>query len=96
MAKVQWIDPIQEVHGKIVKDTNVSFRGKRTYYLRHPRTEKDFSEHEKTYRRSFGAIAKEASRINHDESRKAEFQDWKEQGYRSRYRAILATLVKQR
>lgn len=93
MAKVQWMNPIQEIHGKIVKTTNVSFRGQHTYHLQHPRTEKDFSEHEKAYRRAFGELNKEASRINKDPDRWKDFQDWKEKGYTSRYRYILAELI---
>jgi|GEM_PF-6556132 len=95
MAEADYIRPIAGLHGKLKKDSNVSFRGKHTYCLQHPRTEKDFSEHEKAYRKSFGEMNKEASRINKDESRMSEYQDWQEKGYKSRFRYILATLVKE-
>jgi len=93
MAKIDWKGPIEGVHGKLDPDSNVSYKGKRSYCMKHPRTEKDFSEHEKAYRKSFGEMNKEASRINKDVTRMAEFQDWKEKGYQSRFRYILATLV---
>lgn len=93
MAKVVYIDPVERVHGKVKRDTHVSFRGQHTYYLQHPRTEKDFSEHEKAYRRAFGELNKEASRINKNPDRWEDFQDWKEKGYTSRYRYILAELI---
>jgi len=95
MADIDWMVPIEGVHGKFKKDSNISFRGKHSYCLQHPRTEKDFSEHEKAYRKSFGEMNKEASRINKDPERMNEFQDWKEKGYQSRFRYILAELVKQ-
>jgi len=95
MAEFEWEHPIKKVHGKLKKDSNISFRGKHSYCLLHPRTEKDFSEHEKAYRKSFGEMNKEASRINKDPERMSEFQDWKEKGYTSRFRYILAMLVKQ-
>jgi len=96
MAEFEWEHPIKKVHGKLKKDSNISFRGKHSYCLQHPRTEKDFSEHEKAYRKSFGEMNKEASRINKDPERLNEFQDWKEKGYTSRFRYILAELVGRR
>lgn len=96
MAKVEYITPIERVHGKVKHDSRISFRGGHTYYLLHPRTEKDFSEHEKAYRRCFGELTKTASQINKDEGRKDEYQDWKDKGYTSRYRYILAKLVEGR
>ena len=94
MSKVDFIRPEAKMHGKVKSGSNESFRGKHTYILQHPRTEKDFSEHEKAYRRSFGELNKQASQINKDESRINEYQDWEEKGYQSRFRYILAELIK--
>jgi len=94
MAKVEYAYPIHELHGKVDKKCHVSFRGGHTYTLRHPRRKEDFSAHEKAYRKVFGNLNHEASEINRDESRKGEYQDWKEKGYTSRYRYILASLIK--
>lgn len=97
MAKVEYIKPIRGLHGKVQKNDNVYFRemyGKSVAIrMIHPRTEKDFSEHEKAYRKSFGEMSKEASRINKNEKLAAKYNDWKEKGYRSRYRYILVLLV---
>lgn len=97
MANVEYIKPIKELHGKLNKADNTYFRrmhGKSVVIkMNHPRTEKDFSEHEKAYRQTFGAMNKEASRINKDETQKTEFNDWREKGYQSRYRYILAVLI---
>jgi len=94
MAKIDWVYPIEGVHGKFDKDSDTSFQGKRSYKMKHPRRKEDFSEHEKAYHQTFGEKNKEASRINKDPARVAEFQDWREKGYQSRYRYILAQLVR--
>ena len=93
MARIGYVEPIEAIHGKIKKDSNVSHRGKFTYTLQHPRKKEDFSEHEKAYHCFFGEKNKEASRINKDEALAAAYNDWKEKGYQSRYRYILACLV---
>ena len=100
MAQVDYIDPIEGLHGKLNKEDDVYFRmmhGKKVgVRMSHPRTEKDFSEHEKAYRKSFGELNKEASRINHDEALAAAYNDCEEQGYQSRYRYILARLIREK
>jgi len=93
MARLEYVYIVGKAHGKVKRNSNVSYRGNFTYTLENPRTEKDFSEHEKAYRKSFGEMNKEASRINKDPNRLTEYQDWQEKGYTSRYRYILAELL---
>ena len=94
MSKVKYITQIESAHGKVAPGSNQSFRGNHTYTLQHPRTEESFSEHEKAYRRDFGALNKLASEINRDPARQNEYTDWKEKGYQSRFRYILSELIK--
>lgn len=94
MARIDFKGPVESVHGKLHKDDKESFRGKHTYTLQNPRTPDKFSEHEKAYHKKFGELNKLASQINKDENRKNEYTDWEEKGYESRYRYILAELVK--
>lgn len=94
MSKVDYVNPVAGAHGKVAPGSNQSFRGRFTYTLKHPRTAKDFSEHEKKYRQNFGRLNKLASQINKDESRKNEYNDWEEKGFQSRFRYILSELIK--
>lgn len=98
MAKAEFKDLVKALSGKVNKDHSVYFRqikGK-TYAveLQNPRTSEKASKKEKALRKRVGEQSKEASRINKDEALAAEYNDWAEHGYSTRYRYILARLIK--
>lgn len=99
MAKVEFLDPVDTVSGKLNKKGSVYFRvvnGKRfAVLMMNPRTREKSSAKEKAYRSNVGKLSKEASRISRDETLAAAYADWKEKGYTNRYRYILAELIKQ-
>ena len=94
MSRVVYKNHIASMHGKVEPGANQSFRGNFTYTLQNPRTAESFSEHEKQYHKKFGELNKQASQINKDPARVNEYTDWQEKGYKSRFRYILAELVK--
>lgn len=100
MAKAIFVKPIETYSGKVSRHHNVYFRhfnGKNyAVLLVNPRTRDKSSDKERAYRARVGELSKEASRINHDESLAASYADWQSRGYSSRYRYILAELIKAR
>ena len=97
MSQVIFENPVKRITGKVEPQSNMSFRrnGEKvfTYTLQHPRTEKDFSDHEKKYRRSFGEASKEASRLCHDTRYAERWNDYQEHGYLSRHKYVLHLIV---
>lgn len=97
MSQVFLENPLLMMTGKVNKKSSISYRrnGDKifTYTLKHPRTETDFSEHEKAYRRHFGSISKEASRICHDEHYATKFNDFEQHGYLSRHKYVMHLLA---
>lgn len=96
MSQVLFNTPVDWMAGKLKRVSNISFRrnGEKvfTYTLQHPRTEADFSAHEKAYRRSFGERSKLASRICHDPAYADRFNDFATHGYLSRHKYVMALL----
>lgn len=97
MAQMTTIMPVEFFHGSFVKRSGAYARvvNGKMYFIKmeHPRGEKDFSEHEKAYRKNVGKMSKLASAINKDPEQAKAYDDWKKQGYTSRYRYILARLI---
>lgn len=96
MSQVLFNTPVDWMAGKLKRVSNISFRrnGDKvfTYTLQHPRTEADFSAHEKAYRRSFGERSRLASRICHDPAYADRFNDFATHGYLSRHKYVMALL----